>query len=390
MQRVSTLRRRFGIFVMIALAAVIAVIIGTTFSAAAERRAADLKHDHTFEVLLASGELETAINLTLRGERGYLLTGNREFLEPYVQGRAKAVTQLRELKQLTRDNPVQQRNLAVIDQRVETYLAQIAHMVDLESSRRHDDAVTLVKSGVGRRHINHALAAVDAFEAEEFRLLAERRAIQARSEARIQSLMYVLAGAGTMLLILLALAVGTAAYEHRRAVELAIALQVQATTDALTGLPNRRHVIDALEKEIHRATRSERPLALALLDLDRFKLINDSHGHPSGDAVLRSIAEVLRRVCRSGDLVGRFGGEEFVVLMPETSREQAEQACERIRAAIARRTIAYPDGAFGRVTVSTGVAVWDSDELSRTFVARADVALYQAKQDGRNVVRLAA
>ena len=389
MHRVSTIRRRFGICMMVALALVIALIIGATFSAAAERREADKLHDHTFEVLLASGELQTAINLTLRGERGYLLTGNHEFLEPYVEGREMALAQIGVLKRLTKDNPVQRRNLAVIEQRIGTYLKQIGYLVDLESAHRHDDAVNLVRSGVGRRHINNAIAAVDRFEAEEFRLLADRRAMQDQSDARYQSLMYVLAGAGTLLLFLLAGAVGTAAYAHRRTLELARELQIQATTDALTGLPNRRHVIESLEKEIHRADRHERPLALALLDLDRFKQINDTHGHPSGDAVLRSIADVLRRVCRNGDIVGRFGGEEFAVLMPETSPEQAERVCERIRTAIAQRTVAYPNGAFGRVTVSTGVAVW-TNEASPKFVARADIALYQAKQDGRNVVRLAA
>jgi diguanylate cyclase (GGDEF)-like protein len=377
MHRTSAIRRRFGMCMMIALALVIALIIGSTFVAAAERRAADKLHDHTFEVLLASGELETAINLALRGERGYLLTGNREFLEPYVEGREEAHKQIAILKRLTKDNPVQRRNLAVIEQRIDLYLKQLGRLVDLESAQRHDDALNLVKSGIGRRHINNAIVAIDRFETEEFRLLAERRARQDRSEARNQTLMYVLAGAGTLLLVLLAGAVGTAAYAHRRTIDLARELQIQATTDALTGLPNRRHVIEALEKEIHRADRSERPLALALLDLDRFKQINDTHGHPSGDAVLRSIADVLRRVCRNGDIVGRFGGEEFAVLMPETSPEQAELVCERIRTAIARRT------------VSTGVAVW-TNEPSPKFVARADIALYQAKQDGRNVVRLAA
>lgn len=389
MQRVSTFRRRFGICAMIAIAVVVSTIICVTFSAAAERREADKWHDQTFEVLLATGKLESAINLSLRGERGYLLTGDPEFLDSYVDGRAEALQQMRTLDRLTKDNAVQRRNLAAIEQRLTVYLAHIGHLVDLEAARRHDDAVGMVKAGIGRRHINNALAAVDRFEAEEFRLLAERRTLQDRTEARNQTLMYMLGAAGALLLVLLALSVGTAAYAHRRALNLAIELQIQATTDALTGLPNRRQVIEALDKEVHRANRSGRPLAFALLDLDRFKLINDTHGHPSGDAVLRSIADILRRVCRTGDLVGRFGGEEFAVLMPETTPEQAELVCERIRTAIARRTVAYPDGAFGRVTVSTGVAVW-TNEPPPKFVARADIALYQAKQDGRNVVRLAA
>lgn len=388
--RITTFRRRFALCAMIALGLIVAVIICTTIYAGAERRKADRLHEHTFEVLLASGRLETAVNLAMRGERGYLLTGDREFLEPYIEGRIEARKQVREIKALTRDNPVQQRNAVVIEQRVEAYLAQLARLVDLESARRHDDALRMVKSGVGRRHIMSALAAVDRFEAEERRLLNLRRAAQARSEARNQALMYALAGIGALLVILLALAIVTAARAHRRALELASELQIQATTDALTGLPNRRHLIEALDKEVHRAHRTGRPLALALLDLDRFKSINDTHGHPAGDAVLRSVADLLRRTCRAGDLIGRFGGEEFAVLMPEATREEAEIACERIRRAIAARTIAYPSGAFGRLTVSTGVAMWAVDEPASRFIARADVALYQAKEDGRNLVRLAA
>jgi diguanylate cyclase (GGDEF)-like protein len=390
MHRVSTIRRRFALFAVISLGLVVAIVIGTTIYAAAERREADRLHNHTFDVLLASGQLQTAVNLTLRGERGYLLTGDREFLEPYFEGRTEAAQQLRKLKALTADNPVQRHHLAEVDARLEAYLTQIGHMVELESNRRHDDAIALVKTGVGRRHITHVLDAVDRFEAEEYRLLAQRRAHQARSEARNQALMYALAGIGALLMALLWVALRSAARAHRRALELATELQVQATTDALIGLPNRRHVIEALEKEVLRAKRSGRPLAFALLDLDRFKQINDTHGHPSGDAVLRSVADLLRRVCRDSDLVGRFGGEEFAMVMPETSREEAEIACERIRQAIAKRTVAYPTGAFGRVTISTGVAVFATEEKSTQFVARADVALYQAKQDGRNVVRLAA
>lgn len=390
MHRASTIRRRFALCVIGALGLIVAVVIGMTLATAAERREADRWHTHTFEVLLASGKLETAINLTLRGERGYLLTGDLEFREPYDTGRAEALEQVRTLRTLARDNPVQSRNVVEIERHLGIYLDEIGYLVRLQADGRHDEAVRIVRTGIGRRYINRALAAVERFEAEEFRLLAQRRAIQARSESRHQVLMYVLAGLGTLLIVLLLVALRRASGAFRLAVELATELQVQATTDTLTGLPNRRHLLDALEKEVVRAKRTGRPLAFALLDLDKFKAINDTHGHPSGDAVLRSVADVLKRVCRGGDLVGRFGGEEFAMLMPETSREEAEIACERIRKAIAKRTVAYPTGAFGRVTVSTGVAVFASEEKSNQFVARADTALYQAKQDGRNVVRLAA
>src|SRR5207253_4861760 len=121
-----------------------------------------------------------------------------------------------------------------------------------------------------------------------------------------------------------------AAIGHRKAIELTEQLQLMATTDALTGLPNRRSLMARMEQEVSRAQRSGRPLSLALLDVDRFKAINDSHGHPAGDAVLQAVADELRRVTRGGDVLGRFGGEEFAVVMPETNLKQARWACERL------------------------------------------------------------
>src|SRR5690349_15796658 len=125
MHRVTIFRRRFALFAMAALGLIVLIVVGTTISASAARREAARLHEHTFEVLLASGRLQTAINLSVRGERGYLLTGDREFLEPYLEGRAEAFQRMRELDKLTRDNPVQQRNLAEIEHRLRAYLAQI-------------------------------------------------------------------------------------------------------------------------------------------------------------------------------------------------------------------------------------------------------------------------
>ena len=163
-----------------------------------------------------------------------------------------------------------------------------------------------------------------------------------------------------------------------------------ATTDALTGLPNRRSLMAGMELEVARAERSGRPLSLALLDVDRFKAINDTHGHPAGDAVLQAVAEELRKITRAGDILGRFGGEEFAVVMPETDLEQARWACERLRKGIAKRIMHYPNGTSGHITISSGVALLAGTEGCDHLISRADGALYQAKEDGRDLVRLAA
>jgi len=162
-----------------------------------------------------------------------------------------------------------------------------------------------------------------------------------------------------------------------------------AGTDALTGLPNRRgfetHAAALLAPRARRA-------ALLLLDLDRFKAINDGHGHPAGDAVLQQAAAVLARHLRVGDVPGRLGGEEFAVLLPGAEASDALRLAERLRSAVAAE-VAHPAGADARVTVSIGVAEVAADGTSRSALdaalASADAALYRAKQAGRDRVEAA-
>ena len=164
-----------------------------------------------------------------------------------------------------------------------------------------------------------------------------------------------------------------------------------SVTDGLTGLANYRGFTVTVGKEVERAVRFERPLALLLLDLDHFKLVNDVWGHPRGDAVLVELAARVRAQVRDVDTLARYGGEEFVVVLPETDEVGAVQAAERICAAVRRR----PFGEDGEqpidVTLSLGVAVFpDHGTSSTALLRRADEALYAAKRGGRDGWRLAA
>jgi diguanylate cyclase (GGDEF)-like protein/PAS domain S-box-containing protein len=161
-----------------------------------------------------------------------------------------------------------------------------------------------------------------------------------------------------------------------------------ATHDALTGTYNRRHLEEILRKELGRALRYGRPLAIAMLDADHFKLVNDNHGHPTGDAVLREIAERFRRTLRANDVLGRYGGEEFTVVFPETQLGEATVVAERLREAIAELPIIVGGRAI-EMTVSIGVAAMADVPDLQALVGRADEALYAAKRDGRNLVRTA-
>ena len=168
------------------------------------------------------------------------------------------------------------------------------------------------------------------------------------------------------------------------------ALREQATTDPLTGLANRRTILDTLGKELERCRRSATACAVLFVDLDHFKHVNDTHGHPAGDEVLRQAASTMRAILRPYDLVGRYGGEEFVVVLPACDTAGAKAAAERLRASVARTAIAV-GGVSLRVTCSLGIAVgdskngWDRDRVLNA----ADAAMYRAKRAGRDRIILA-
>ena len=170
------------------------------------------------------------------------------------------------------------------------------------------------------------------------------------------------------------------------------ALRQQAITDSLTGLYNRRHFNRIAEEEVGRAIRYSRPLSVMMFDIDFFKRINDTHGHTTGDLVLKTLAAVSRKATRASDVLARYGGEEFIVLLPETKERQAAAVAERMRRKI-EETAIHTDQCSISITASFGV----SDRLGQTggkapekllsdFIEKADRALYASKSGGRNKV----
>ncbi len=164
-------------------------------------------------------------------------------------------------------------------------------------------------------------------------------------------------------------------------------LRMQAVRDPLTGLYNRRYMQEFLEREAHRARRKNRSLSVMALDLDKFKLFNDTYGHAAGDHALRLVGEVLLRSVRADDFACRSGGEEFVMILPECSLQQALSRAEQIRVRLRDCPVEYGGAAQKRITVSIGVATLDetTDRLDR-LLACADEALYEAKKQGRDRV----
>jgi len=185
------------------------------------------------------------------------------------------------------------------------------------------------------------------------------------------------------LLVVYPLAIGIAAHslanklarQNRRLDEL-------GRTDALTGLANRRQCLSLVESELARHRRNSRPAVLVILDVDHFKDINDRYGHPIGDEVLCTVARVLREASRKSDSVARYGGDEFVMMLPEPTLRGAEEASRRVRAKL--EGVAFERAADLRFTVSLGVAEAQAKMDVDAWVRQADAALYRAKLAGRN------
>jgi diguanylate cyclase (GGDEF)-like protein len=204
--------------------------------------------------------------------------------------------------------------------------------------------------------------------------------IQCKDEAGMQSVRLRLGGM-RQLTQLTGMAVAS--------MKLRIKLENQSIRDPLTSLFNRTFMEIALERELSRAVRRKSMIAVMMLDVDHFKLFNDTHGHAAGDAVLKAVAEVCQNTVRSEDIVCRYGGEEFTMILPDMTVEAAGDRAESIRRAIEALRVRGDRVSYGDVTASIGVALYPDDGMTAEVLLRkADLALYRAKQQGRNQVSL--
>ena len=177
------------------------------------------------------------------------------------------------------------------------------------------------------------------------------------------------------------------AQNYRRRYDLEQALEEASNTDSMTGVSNRRHFIPLLHNEIIRGHRFHHSVSLMILDIDHFKIINDTHGHLTGDLVIRALADICKKTARQLDVIARLGGEEFAILVINAPLQNALIAAERIRAAVANMQLTSFDGFEFSFTVSIGVAEQPKENYSEEHLINlADAALYQAKQSGRNCV----
>ena len=170
--------------------------------------------------------------------------------------------------------------------------------------------------------------------------------------------------------------------------DLTFSLSEKMFKDPLTKAYNRLYFSSRLKEEIERAKRYNHPLSLILLDIDFFKKINDTYGHDVGDLVLKTISQIILENIRKSDLFARIGGEEFAILLPDTSKDKAILVAEKLRETIEKTPIILPNGKQIKVTISLGVTSLKKDDDESSFIKRADEALYDAKKSGRNIVKV--
>jgi diguanylate cyclase (GGDEF)-like protein len=167
-------------------------------------------------------------------------------------------------------------------------------------------------------------------------------------------------------------------------------LRDQSIRDPLTGLFNRRFMEESLEREMRRAIRKNHPVSVLFIDLDHFKRFNDTFGHDAGDLVLRSVADLFRKLFRVDDVICRYGGEEFGIILPESSAENAAIRANSLREETKKMAIQYKNHALGRITLSIGVACFpDHGQTSEELLKAADLCLYESKSAGRDKVSVA-
>lgn len=377
-----------GAFVLLAVLLLLSGLIA--WQASEVRRESSYWHTHTLEVLLANEKVEIAALNVIRGQRGYILTGNRDFLQPFNDGSIQLAASIAQLDDLTRDNPQQQERVIRLKGEARSYLTIISDGVRAMARGDVEAAHGLVKLGNGRAALLRVTDTIREIERHERELLARRVDIANRSESRNHLFMIIVGLSGTVMLAFALMSVGALRRAFAREAAYRDELRILAGTDELTGIANRRELLSGLSREIAASLRTDRPLAFALVDIDHFKRVNDAYGHPAGDEVIRKVARAALAAVRGCDLVGRIGGEEFAIVLPGAGVAQAYEICERLRQRIQSDLIELPEGKSISVSISSGVSRLIKGESADELVARADAALYEAKQGGRDQVRLAA
>ncbi len=372
----------------IAIISILLTIAGVVLYAAlteSNYKAAEVEHSN--EVLT---ELEATLSILKDGEtgqRGYIITGQDIYLEPFREADQHAGEKLARLKMLTESSDFHREQIIAAEPLIESKFELMRRTIKL----RHDDgfeaAQKVIETNQGKNIMDAIRRVFAKMETYENSNLNE---VKAASEARVYNVIIAFTGLFALIFTLFVLVYIFVRRDIAERNRLAAELQMIATTDELTGVFNRREANRLLKQEMSRSRRFHNPTAIMLLDIDHFKSVNDTYGHQTGDEVLKWFAEKISADVRKVDLTTRFGGEEFMVILPETNEKGALVIAERIRRLIAEQPFA--DNSKNEknlkipITVSIGVAEMKADDSESDLIKSADDSLYRAKTIGRNRV----
>jgi diguanylate cyclase (GGDEF)-like protein len=342
---------------------------------------------HTHAVLTELEATSSGINKAEAELRGFLLTDQESYLAPYSAGLNETRRRLRAVRQLILDSPSQQ-------SRIDKLEPLILHRLDLLEALQkigHDQGYAAARRILtfdrGPEYLEEIRQGIAELEYVEQDVLASRFALQETSSRRLQW-MVVLSCAAAMFLLLVSLAV---ILKDLSTVEAAFhKAKYHVAHDTLTGLASRHSLMVQLDFAIAQAAHTGQSLSLCICDIDRFKSINDTHGHAAGDEILAAFGKLVRGGIRNGDIAGRLGGDEFCIVLPNTDGDRAGPLMERLREQWERLEYHSPDGRAFSVTASFGVVQYAGERSAKALLHTADKALYCAKGEGRNRIHLVA
>jgi len=399
--------------------------------------------EHTHEVIVTSEVLLGQLRDAETGQRGYLLTAESEYLEPYISGVEGTKAHLAMLQALTVDNPEQQETLRQIDVLVDQKFAELSKTIEFSRVGDREGALQIVKRDIGKRLMDQIRDQIGGFQKVEQQLLIQREAAYEHSQKHLEFLFVIEVIVLILMIVFISIyiqrtlvrplvvmandakrsesegynfnsassssdeigALARALTSMQKAIaertteleELSEELKrerdnalLSSVTDVLTGLNNRRKFDEVIENELRRAYRDGSYLDLTLLDIDFFKSINDTYGHAKGDEVLKGVAQCLESMSRRpNDFVFRIGGEEFVFLTSRQDTRCATAFAEQLRASVEALQLPNQGSKVSDfVTVSAGVVSVkpSSGDTTDSLLRLADRRLYKAKSEGRNRV----
>jgi diguanylate cyclase (GGDEF)-like protein len=342
---------------------------------------------HTHDVLTQLEATATGVSEAETELRGFLLTDQESYLAPYSAGLTETRRRLQAVRRFTSDNPRQQARIEKLEPLILHRLDLLDALLKIGHDQGFGAARRILTFDHGPQYLDEIRQGIQEMEHEEQDVLASRFAQQESGSRRLQWMVVLSCGAALFLLCV-SLAV---VLQDLSTVEAAFRkANYRVAHDTLTGLASRHSLMVQLDFAIADTVGTGQPLSVCICDIDRFKSINDTHGHASGDEILASFGKLVRAGTRKGDIAGRMGGDEFCIVLPNTPAESAGPLMERLRERWESLEYHSPDGPTFTVTASFGVVQHSGEKSAKELLHTADKALYCAKGEGRNRIHLVA